>query len=122
MKISELSTGHAADLLCRMTPHIAGIVSDKALLDALKEKMGDGKHSAAEIYTYGAKKVSEILPIVLNDHRDDLFGILAALNEKTPEEIAGQNVLETMYQVREALNDRELADFFVSWQQGEQRE
>lgn len=63
-------------MLCEITPYIASLTGDKALLDALKTEVGAGDKSVAEIYTIGAKKIAAIVPIVLKDHRQDVFGTL----------------------------------------------
>ena len=117
MKISTLTTEQALDTLCILTPYIANITGDKALTDALSKKLGKSKMSAAEVYTYGAQKITALVPILLKDHREDVFGILSVLNETTPEEIAEQNVLITINQIKEAVQDKDLVDFFKSWQQ-----
>ena len=119
MKLSELSTERAADVLCEITPYVANLTGDKALLDALKTEVGAGDKSVAEIYTIGAKKIAAIVPIELKDHRQDVFGILAALNETDVETSTRQNILKTILQIRELAKDKELADFFKSWGQQE---
>ena len=55
MKLSELSTEKALDVMCQATPYIANIVGDSDLLSSLKEKLGGEKKSIAELYTYGAQ-------------------------------------------------------------------
>lgn len=118
MKISEMTTERAFETLCIITPYIINISADENLSKILKEKITGGKKmSKAEIMVYGAKKVSEIVPLILKDHKEDVFGVLSALNGKTPDEVAKQNILETMKQVRECANDTDLIDFFKSWQQ-----
>lgn len=117
MKISTLTTEQALDTLCVLTPYIANITGDKSLTDALSKKLGKSKMSAAEVYTYGAQKIAALVPILLKDHREDVFGILSVLNGTTPEEIAKQNVLITINQIKEAVQDKDLVDFFKSWQQ-----
>ena len=117
IKLSELSSGKACDVLCELTPYIAGVVEDKKLLDTLAEKIGRDK-SAAEIYVYGARKAATLVPILLKDHRADLFGVLAVLNETTPEAIEAQNVLTTIRQVQEVGEDKDLLDFFGSLRAG----
>ena len=59
-------------------------------------------------------KAGKIVPILMKKRRAEMFGILAVLNEKTPDQIAAQNILVTMMQVRDLANDRELIDFFRS--------
>lgn len=117
MKLSKLSTDQAADVLLQLTPSVANITGDKALLDTLKEKTGGT--TVAEMYAAGAKKVTALAPILLKDHREDVFGVLAVLNECEIEEIAAQNIMQTIKQVREAVMDKDLRDFFESLRQEE---
>lgn len=120
MKLSELSTDRAADVLCEITPFLANLAGDTALQDTLRDKLKlqDGqKPSMAELYTFGAQKLAVIVPIVLKDHRADVFGMLAALNGTTAAQIAAQGVMDTMRQLREVMQDGQLRDFFKSLQQ-----
>lgn len=115
MKLSELTTERAADVLCELTPYIANITGDKYLLDELANKFDSKGKSAAELYTFAAHKYATLVPILLKEHRNDVFGLLAVLNETEPEKIAGQNIISTMMQVRSVLKDKELLDFFKSF-------
>ena len=117
MKLSELTTERAADVLCELTPYIANITGDKALLDELANKFDSKGKSAAELYTFAAHKYATLVPILLKDHREDVFGILSVLNETEPDKIAKQNVMKTMKQVCGLFQDKELLDFFKSFGQ-----
>ena len=121
MKLSELTTEQAADVLCELTPYIANITGDKALLDELSKKFDSKGKSVAEMYTYSAKKCAALAPVLLKDHRADVFGILAILNETTAEAIAEQKIT-TIKQVVELFQDKELLDFFGSFGQEDERE
>lgn len=122
MKLSELSTEKALDVMCQATPYIANIVGDSDLLSSLKEKLGGEKKSIAELYTYGAQKIAQLIPILLKNHRDDVFGLLAVLNDMEPKDIAAQGFTRTLEQIRSAVQDKELIDFFKSWRQEEGKE
>lgn len=122
MKLSELSTEKALDVMCQATPYIANIVGDSDLLSSLKEKLGGEKKSIAELYTYGAQKIAQLIPILLKNHRDDVFGLLAVLNDMEPKDIAVQGFTRTLEQIRSAVQDKELIDFFKSWRQEEGKE
>lgn len=115
MKLSEMTTDRATDVLCEITPYIANIVSDDELLSELRNAI-DKKDVAtrAELLARGAEKISKLIPIVLKKRKADVFGILAALNEKTETEIGKQNILVTMAQIREIAKDKEFIDFFKS--------
>lgn len=117
MKLSELTTEQAADVLCELTPYIANITGDKALLDELGKKFDSKGKSVAELYTYATKKCATLAPVLLKDHRADVFGILAILNGTTAESVAKQNILTTILQIRTVFKDKELLDFFGSFGQ-----
>ncbi len=115
MKLSQMSTEQAMDVLCEITPYISNIAIDEELLAELKRTI-DPKQTAtkAELYAKGAEKLTKITPLILKKHKADAFGILAALNGKTVDEIAGQNIVITMKQIWEIAKDKELMSFFKS--------
>ena len=115
MKLSAISTDKAASVLCELTPYIANITADEELIEELRRSIDNGKaNTRAELLVLGAEKVSKLVPIILKKRKADVFGILAVLNEKTPEEIGKQNLLVTMAQLRDIAKDKELVDFFKS--------
>ena len=117
MKLSEISTERAADVLCELTPLVDSIITDEDLMQSLSAVVN---REQTETMSVGQKlllvssKLGKIVPILMKKRRAEMFGILAVLNEKTPEQIALQNMLVTMKQVRDLANDRELIDFFKS--------
>lgn len=115
MKLSEMTTDRAMDVLCEITPYIANITADEELLEELRSAI-DPKavKTKAELMVKGVEKITKLVPIVLKKRKTDVFGILAALNEKTSEEIGKQNIIATMAQVREVVKDKDLMDFFKS--------
>lgn len=117
MRLSELTTERAADVLCELTPYIANITGDKSLSDELTNKFDSKGKSVAELYTFAAHKYATLVPILLKEHRNDVFGVLAVLNECNTDEIAKQKVMETMKQVRDLFQDKDLLDFFKSFGQ-----
>ena len=120
MKLSELTTERAADVLCELTPYMANSTGDKSLLDELANKFDSKGKSAAELYTFAAHKYATLVPILLKEHRNDVFGVLSVLNETELDKIAKQNIMETIKQVREVFQDKELLDFFKSFGQGDE--
>ena len=115
MKLSELTTESAADVLCEITPHLANIATDEELLEELRRTIDKkGAASKAELLALGIEKVTKLAPLVLKKRRNDVFGILAALNGKDIGDIAKQNFLVTMRQLREIVKDKDLMNFFKS--------
>nr|DAH28318.1 MAG TPA: hypothetical protein [Caudoviricetes sp.] len=115
MRISELSTDKAADVLCEVSAYALNIVTDEELRDSLTAQIDAEKpQTAGERYAIGAQRIGQWIPILLKKHRDDVFGILAAINGTTIAAIKKQNIIKTMLQVREAVKDKDLMDFFKS--------
>ena len=115
MKLSEISTEKAIDVLCDMTPYVDSIVSDEELLNELKNAIKVDKIATkAEWVALGVDKLNKLIPIIFKKHKADVFGIVGILNEKTSDEIAKQNFLVTAAQIREIIKDKDLMDFFKS--------
>lgn len=115
MKLSELSSDKAMDVLCDAAVYIGNITSDTELMTTLKNcAMNEKLNTTAEKMAWFADKFSALLPVVLKKHKADVFGIVAAVNGMTAAAVAKQNFLETMKQVRDMVKDKELVDFFKS--------
>ena len=114
MKLSELSTDRALDVLCELTPCIYNITSDKEVVDSVSKVI---RADLKETSVYGqylmiADRIVDVLPLLLKNHRADIYGILSTLNEKTVPEIASQPVRDTIRQAQEVFQDEDLLSFF----------
>lgn len=115
MKLSELDTSRAADVLCEAGAYALNILTDEELAAELKIKLDSSdKLSRLELYVLGVRRISALLPIILKKHRDDVFGILAAVNGCAADDVARQNIMTTMQQVKELASDKDMIDFFKS--------
>lgn len=115
MRLSELSTDKAADVLCEISVYALNILMDDELRESLKEQIDAEKpKTAGEQYAIGAQKIGQWVPLILKKHRDDAFGILAAVNGISVDAIRKQNIVKTMHQIRELVKDKDLIDFFKS--------
>ena len=115
MKLSKLSTEKTVDVLCEIAPHITNIITDEELIGELRNAI-DFKNAKtyAEKIMLVATKISKFIPIILKRRKTELFSVLAAINDKTVEEIAKQNIITTMLQIKDVTKDKELLDFFKS--------
>lgn len=123
MRLSELSTDKALDVLCEITPYVANIASDEDVVAAV----GQIVDVRGDINLFGkglllVERMGEIIPAILSTHRGDVYGILSVVNEKSVEDIASQPVMETIRQTRELFQERELLAFFRSSSQRGQTE
>lgn len=115
MKLSDLDTSRAADVLCEAGAYALNILTDEELAAELKNKIDDpGEMSLIELYIFGVQKISTLLPVIMKKHRDDVFGILAAVNGCDVNYIASQNIMVTMQMVKDLVSDKDMIDFFKS--------
>ena len=118
MKISEFTTDKALDIFVEITPYVAGIVTCKALQTALSDLANTPAKSLKSSFqqmVFGADVFSRLVPILLSERRSDVYGILAALNEKSVDEIAKQSLFKTVGMIREIFSDKDLLNFFKSF-------
>lgn len=116
MKISELTTERAADVLCEVSIYALNILSDKELLASLRMQLEgtDGDRTKAELIAIASEKIAELIPLLLKKHKDDVFGIVAAVNGLTLEQVRKQKIIATANAVKEMAQDKDLIDFFRS--------
>ena len=115
MKISELTTDQALDVLCEITPAVEDIISDEELLAEVRKKIVRTKETTkAEILRFALEKITKIIPILLKKKRESVYTIVAALNVSDVETVKQQTAIKTMAQIREAFNDKDLVDFVRS--------
>ena len=114
MKFSQLTTDKALDVLCEITPYIANIATDDELMAVIGKAVKREGMTRAGVLLLGAEKLTKMVPVLLKTHRDDVYGVVAAVNGKTVDEIREQNVIKTAAQIVEVIKDKELLDFFKS--------
>ena len=105
MNISQMSTEKAFECMVRMVPYVVEIMSDPAVAEAkakLKEKDGE---------LTGGDFMLAMYPLLMRDHAEALCGIVAAMSEKTPDEVKAQPLGETLAALGAGIT-KELFDFF----------
>lgn len=122
MKLSQLPTVQAKDVLIQVAALTANITKDKELLDTIGNAdnfkgIGDMNKRGVRAMLIG--RWSEFTEGLLKRHWEDVRGILAAVNAKSPEDIETQSIAETMRQINELRDDKELTDFLFSFMEPE---
>lgn len=118
MRLSQLNTDKALDVMSEVTPHLLSIVNDKTILGILNEKSGFPKDASEEeikqlAFERGISIVTRLVPVLLREHKNDVLNILAIINQKTYDEVADQTIMVTISQLKELINDREFIDFLL---------
>lgn len=120
MKLSEMTTDRACDLLCEITPFIDNICNNEQFASLINEQFNANKteekpKTVANIVQKYTSKARVIVPVFLGDCRQDTFRLLAIVNEKTVDEIAKQNIMVTSKQIAELINDEVFVSFFMQY-------
>ena len=94
---------------------LQNIVDDKKLMEAIGTAVGKNEKSgltAAGMVMAASGRIASALPVLLQDHRADVYTILSAVGGIDVDEVKKQNIVTTMQQAKEMLRDKELLDFF----------
>ena len=104
-----MTTEKTLDQMLDLLPYIRNILSDKRLKD-LGQKMRPGKDGQpAELDSLSA--MEKVFPVMLSEHRADLYGILAVQMGKTPDEVKALP-FEAIRQTLKSDSMRAFFDFF----------
>lgn len=104
MKLSQMNTEELADALCRLAGPFCRIARDERVIAAMAKTKKRGRHW---------ETAEKLIPLLLQDHREDAAEILGILTGREKEKILLQSALETIQDIRECA-DKELTDFFLS--------
>lgn len=88
LKISELPSDQAFEVMAKLVPYIYSLSDDDEIRDVKNERNAARSSGDAD----AGQKVTEryfttVMPLLLTKHRDDVFGIVAVLNEKTVDDV-----------------------------------
>lgn len=111
-KLSDLGTDECLDVLCTIAPSIQAIVEDKDIMTALGKAIDKKGLTKAGVLMTAASKLVGAVPLLFKTHREDVYSILSTVGGVTVEEVKAQNMLDTMQQLKEILQDKPLLDFF----------
>ena len=113
MKISEMNNDQACDAIVRLTNPVSNITDDpklEPLLQELAENGGKADVSALKIFS---SMLPKVVPLLLKDHKNDLYEIISILSDKQRSEIGKMKLGETIAVLKESI-DEDLISFFKS--------
>lgn len=111
-KLSDLGTDECMDVLCTIAPSIQAIVDDKDIMSTLGKAVNKNGLTAAGVLMAAASKLVGAAPVLFKTHREDVYNIISSVGGVTVDEVKSQNMLDTMQQMKEILQDKPLLDFF----------
>lgn len=113
--LSQMTTDETCDALCIAAPCIQNMADDKKLIAELQRVLPKDEHSQMGVYRFWVSRIAVIIPIVLKDHRTDLYGVLSPFNGLSAEACGKQPLMATLSQVKELCSDKDFVDFFSSF-------
>lgn len=122
MKLSDLTTDQSLNVLCEITHYVYNIVKDEEIINTIGKSINTKGMTKMGVMQAGIERITALVPSLLNTHRADVYGILAAVNMTKPDKIAAQKLTETMAQIKEVVQDDELMVFFKSFGTQDKRE
>lgn len=116
MKLRDYTTDDACRVICEIAPYITNIAIDEELSATIGKAVNpNGEHlTRAGVLLLAAKRITALLPLLLDKHKLDVFNIVGALNGLTAEEVAAQPFPDTAMQVKEIITDEDVIALFQS--------
>ena len=110
MKLSDIKGEACLDVLADITGPIIALAQDE---DVKALFSGKGCPEGEDRYQYAMESVKNGLPKLVKSHKAEVIQILAALDEKTPEEYERELTLaKLMADLVELLTDEDFGSFF----------
>ena len=103
MKFQELKSDEGFDVLLEIMAEVEVITSDPQYQEYIEN--GRKKNKAIGDNTFAR--------LLYKDHRETTYRIIALANQTDAETVKAQDYPVTMKQIREILQDAEIASFFV---------
>jgi len=102
-----ITSEKAFDLLPVMTDVFDKLNLKEYISDLQKNSKGKDKEAVGmEVFKYVLKNSSKI--------KEEFFSIVAVIQDKTPEEIKKQNIIETFNSCKKLFTEKEFMSFFSS--------
>jgi hypothetical protein len=114
MKLSDFSSEKGFEVLCEITPAIESIAKDEEVVEILNRSVDKSSMTVGAMWALLVERVSAFIPAILKTHRNDVYTVLSAVNEVSVEDIKAQNIMGTLEQVKELIQDEEFVRFFKS--------
>ena len=110
MKISEMTTDQAGEVLARIADPVGRIMADDEAMEIFKGAVSTGTDNALKGW---GQIITKLVPFCLKKHKEDLYEVVAALDFKSVDEVGGWKFLTTVKVLTESF-DRDLISFLRS--------
>ena len=118
MALLDNSNDKNAELLLKVSEPLVRIADD----DRMEEAITGLKGLANKSEFRQKMGLLKFVPVILRYHKDDLYEMIAAVQERTVKEVAQQSTRDTITAVQAILQDEDIRSFFSSTSQPENTE
>lgn len=118
MKLSEMKNKDAIKATVMLMPQIKKILADRELLNIWFRKLDlevgmTEQEVKLEQSLYATEKFTDLIPLALEKHEEEIYKIIAIINGMDYKEVAEQEFATTISQIFELLDDEALAKLFT---------
>lgn len=110
MKLSEMTTDKAADILILLAAEMQELVNDGELVKKIQEVQKSKDRQTA--IKFGMLAALDVTTYLLKTHRQATWNILGAIENKKAEEIGKQLLPITVKQMMDLFRDKDFLSFF----------
>lgn len=101
-KLSEMTAAELTTALCELAVPIGNLAQDDEVMEALKQ-IAEKRKPGTTLGKFFGLSFAVLVPLLLNKHKADTFAVLAALTGKTQQQLAEENGLQLLKEIRGVL-------------------
>lgn len=116
-KFSELNTEKGAEALLYLFPLINKLSSNEKIKKEIKSFISefDNNCTRNQFAFKFIKAFTNLIPILIQEEKESIYKIISFMNGTKVKDIKKQNIMVTIKQIEEIINDKELLNFILSF-------
>lgn len=113
----NLSTDKSLDKICELLPYIENLKDNEHIIKCFESGITkiegeDEKTFNLRASKAGIDKIFKIVPILLKENREDVYGIVSIMNDKDIQTIKEQKITVTIKEIKELITNEEIRELF----------
>lgn len=116
MKLSEMTSKKAITTIRNLTPFLTKIVKNDKVKELMKKtdlKELQGEERELKAFETGVDRLENILYLLVDECTEELYNIIAIMNDKTVAEVEEMNFIDFISLSLESFMDKKLIELFT---------